>query len=654
MPLAILKSFTRYSIISLISALALLIFSPAALASSNAELCGEVPRSSFVNIESGKALLIAIDEYLDEGIPNLKGTVNDACALRRLLIQKYGFQDEYIKLLFDDAATEKSIRASLDNLVSERNAELDIVVFYAGHGSQLPDDNKDEADKADETILPYDAVFKGGRTDIRDDDLGKYFGQIADTSKSLSVIFDSCHSGTATRSRLRARHVERGLEFSDAASLSESLIDLPAAADRRESNFLFISSASSNQKAKEVNKNGHSRGAFSHAFTKLLESKSNNLSVQELIALAKIELEKAGIRNQTPTVEGGASNESFLERRLQVGESVDASSTGIEAFSIGGSPTRFSIASGEINGETIGSIYESKDELHTARVVSTSSTSSVLGFNSPIPKSSIWVSKTSHNYVNENARIYLAPFARENFQSKFIEAGLSDWLTLDPENAIFVLDADHETTFDLMDAVIRDAGGEALTRKIQPDEILSKIKAWDRWRRFRELSGSGQTLLVKSEFIGSKCFQFRLFPSQTHACVNPGRNGPKVRVTNMTEKNIFLNFIALNPTGSITQSGTPIRLLPHAKYTSPTLGIIPAEKRDETVLIKVFASENKTDLSAFQQGELRREGAMNCDSSNLDELNQLLCSFDEITRGNTKVDTDNWSVDDLSIRIKAK
>ena len=99
------------------------------------------------------------------------------------------------------------------------------------------------------------------------------------------------------------------------------------------------------------------------------------------------------------------------------------------------------------------------------------------------------------------------------------------------------------------------------------------------------------------------------------------------------------------------QSGKPIKLLSKAKYTSPALGIIPAKGDKENVIIKVFASQTPVDLSAFQQGDLRRADSPSCGSANLDDLNSLLCSFNETKRGRTKVKTDNWSVDDLSITI---
>ena len=53
-----------------------------------------------------------------------------------------------------------------------------IVVHFSGHGQQIADDNHDEADRLDETVVPYDAPSRWttgytGERHIRDDELGK-------------------------------------------------------------------------------------------------------------------------------------------------------------------------------------------------------------------------------------------------------------------------------------------------------------------------------------------------------------------------------------------------------------------------------------------------------------------------------------------------
>ena len=70
----------------------------------------------------------------------------------------------------------------------------DIFLFtYAGHGSQMPDFNRDEeaTDGADETLCLYDAM-------LVDDELYHLWGKFREDVRVL-VVSDSCHSGTNIR-----------------------------------------------------------------------------------------------------------------------------------------------------------------------------------------------------------------------------------------------------------------------------------------------------------------------------------------------------------------------------------------------------------------------------------------------------------------------
>ncbi len=65
------------------------------------------------------------------------------------------------------------------------------MLSYSGHGGQLPDLNRDEADAADETWCLYDG-------ELVDDELYAQLGMFAKGVRIL-VFSDSCHSGTVTK-----------------------------------------------------------------------------------------------------------------------------------------------------------------------------------------------------------------------------------------------------------------------------------------------------------------------------------------------------------------------------------------------------------------------------------------------------------------------
>ncbi|KAI9324704.1 peptidase C14, caspase domain-containing protein, partial [Zopfochytrium polystomum] len=64
---------------------------------------------------------------------------------------------------------------------------------YSGHGGQAPDQDGDEDDGFDETILPVDFDKTG---QIRDDDLHALLCAPLPSGSFLTSVFDCCHSGT--------------------------------------------------------------------------------------------------------------------------------------------------------------------------------------------------------------------------------------------------------------------------------------------------------------------------------------------------------------------------------------------------------------------------------------------------------------------------
>ena len=79
----------------------------------------------------------------------------------------------------------------------------DIVFFhYSGHGQQIPDDNGDEIDAYDESLVPSDYVSqKDGSKNIRDDEIGQLLDELkAKEPANVTISLDSCFSGTDRKS----------------------------------------------------------------------------------------------------------------------------------------------------------------------------------------------------------------------------------------------------------------------------------------------------------------------------------------------------------------------------------------------------------------------------------------------------------------------
>lgn len=140
-----------------------------------------------------KALLVGINAY-----PNapLRGCINDVQQVKGLLKQYYGFRDDDIKVLLDGQATGAGIQAGLAWLAEGDGGPEAVRIFhYSGHGSYVADQNGDELDGRDECLVPFDYETNGMLTD----DVLKVIYDRFPEGGNLSLVMDSCHSGTVNR-----------------------------------------------------------------------------------------------------------------------------------------------------------------------------------------------------------------------------------------------------------------------------------------------------------------------------------------------------------------------------------------------------------------------------------------------------------------------
>jgi hypothetical protein len=164
------------------------------------------------------ALLIGINEYPKLAAQyHLHGCLNDVAAIEQLLTSsQFLFPRENIVRLTSPAgdsaqlATRANILAAFESHLTGnhriRNGDV-VVIYYSGHGSQIPDEEGDEEDGYDETIVPCDSGNRTSRKevlDISDDEIAIMLEQLGQRTQNINLIFDSCHSGTVTRALMDA------------------------------------------------------------------------------------------------------------------------------------------------------------------------------------------------------------------------------------------------------------------------------------------------------------------------------------------------------------------------------------------------------------------------------------------------------------------
>src|SRR3954454_8495664 len=160
-------------------------------------------------LAADRALVVGVEKYGDSRVPETPGCVLDATQTAKFLETKYGFAGTAIKVLTNEQATAANIEHEFRQWLIEGTQPGDRVFFlYAGHGSQLPDDNGDEEDGLDETIAPYDVNPETGSGEIRDDVFDELIAQLS--GRRAVLLFDSCHSGTISRDLPKLHPFPRG------------------------------------------------------------------------------------------------------------------------------------------------------------------------------------------------------------------------------------------------------------------------------------------------------------------------------------------------------------------------------------------------------------------------------------------------------------
>jgi metacaspase-1 len=153
-----------------------------------------------------RALLVGINAYPNPA-NRLEGCINDVFLMSSVL-QECGFEPEEIRLVLDERATTANILDRLHWLLDNVPDEGERVLFYSGHGAQIPTYSVGgEPDHLDECLVPYDFDWTPEHA-IRDKQFVEFYSQLAYNVRFVA-IFDCCHSGGMTREGgLRPRGID--------------------------------------------------------------------------------------------------------------------------------------------------------------------------------------------------------------------------------------------------------------------------------------------------------------------------------------------------------------------------------------------------------------------------------------------------------------
>jgi hypothetical protein len=244
-----------------------------------------------------KALCVGINDY--PGTQNdLSGCVND-CGDWADFLSSRGFA---VTRLLDSQATRAGIKGALAGMLSSCAAG-DVAVFtYSGHGSSVVDTSGDEPDGKDETICAHDG-------NVTDDELREILDKTP-AGVRVTVVLDSCHSGTATRFARPGGPKARYMPPSDpkVRELCERLPSSKAMLSETSMVEVLFSGCKASEYSYDAEFGGRPNGAFTRAALDVLK-KGGRLTNSDLYAAIKKRL-PSNDYPQTPQFEGSDANKA--------------------------------------------------------------------------------------------------------------------------------------------------------------------------------------------------------------------------------------------------------------------------------------------------------------------------------------------------------
>ncbi|EAY25921.1 caspase family protein [Microscilla marina] len=130
-------------------------------------------------------LLMACDKY--KYWRPLNNPVKDAQDVKKVLLQKYGFQQENVFELMNEEVTAIKVEKAFDQLSELGNNRDNLIIYYSGHGHY--DKKYDEG-----FWVPVDGRTSYQSSYIRNADITKYIKRLK--FKHVFLIVDACFSGS--------------------------------------------------------------------------------------------------------------------------------------------------------------------------------------------------------------------------------------------------------------------------------------------------------------------------------------------------------------------------------------------------------------------------------------------------------------------------
>lgn len=308
---------------------------------------------SICQAQEKRALLVGINDYTHGPAEwDLRGCENDVHMTREVLITKFGFPPENVKVLLSGQATAQNIVQGIEDWLIAASKSGDIVYFhFSGHGTQIDDQDGDEEDGKDEMLCPADIQWGQAHTYITDDQLKVLLDRIP--ARHITVVLDACHSGTGTRdvslSRPRFIDLQRGTRgFAGVSPPADDVVDATSMESAGAMRVSIFGCRPDQTAADAWIRDDFYAGALTYNLIQNIKKASTDISYRQL--MDRVMRDMAGTYNQTPQIEGptaaqllGPVTSGTVAMPFAVVQAVEESQISLDV--------------GRADGVTVGSVY---------------------------------------------------------------------------------------------------------------------------------------------------------------------------------------------------------------------------------------------------------------------------------------------------------
>ncbi len=209
-----------------------------------------------------RALLIGVGKYQNPefNLPGIDLDINMMQKAAKLL----GFDN--IKTILDEQTTLSNVTKTMeDYLINGVSSNDRVLIYFSGHGTHIPDESGDEADKVDEVLTMHDLkrATIAGKPSLKgvlvDDELNDILKKIP--SKNILLLLDACNSGTATKGITLSRGtlgedlptIPKTIQY-EGMSVVSSKGNFMTQAKSQNDNYVAISAAGDTESAQATSK----------------------------------------------------------------------------------------------------------------------------------------------------------------------------------------------------------------------------------------------------------------------------------------------------------------------------------------------------------------------------------------------------------------